>query len=310
MKLEKTESIDSNCLKDILFDAFICCSGYESRCNYIARNYAINARRYIALGFDNFRTNGYRNTSDNFYNKRKYDFFISEADSGTNIIKILGEIFENIQDEVNLLVDYSSMSRIWYSTIISYLKLHEYKSKISVYFIYSYSNFSYPSNEIKRNIHIGPIDNYSSLSIPDKPTALIIGLGHEKERAFGLTEYLDAETYLFYNDSFRNQKYYNSVINANKRLLQETKEENKFEYSVYDLEGTESLLFSLCKSLIDDYRIILAPTGPKPFTLICLLMSLRIPNLDVWRISAGNERVPVNSTPSGEVSCFKSSFSN
>lgn len=35
------------------------------------------------------------------------------------------------------------------------------------------------------------------------------------------------------------------------------------------------------------FFIILAPLCPKPFTLTCLLLAARYPDIEVWRVSAG-----------------------
>jgi len=159
-----------------------------------------------------------------------------------------------------------------------------------------------------RNIHIGPIKDFTSLSVPDKPTALIIGLGYEKERAFGLSEYFDAETYIFAADDSKDFKYYEAVKHANQYLIQYAKLQNIFEYSLHHLARTESLLYSVCKSLKSDYRLVLAPTGPKPFTLICLLTAIRLKEIDVWRISAGKYSKPTKKEPDGTWSCYKVKF--
>jgi hypothetical protein len=35
--------------------------------------------------------------------------------------------------------------------------------------------------------------------------------------------------------------------------------------------------------------VIIAPCGPKPFTLFSFILASQIPNIDVWRISAGDD---------------------
>jgi hypothetical protein len=51
------------------------------------------------------------------------------------------------------------------------------------------------------------IEGFSFFSVPNKPSALIIGLGYEKNKAFGLTEYFDAETFLFYNSDAADKRF-------------------------------------------------------------------------------------------------------
>jgi hypothetical protein len=50
------------------------------------------------------------------------------------------------------------------------------------------------------NKYMGPIPGIYRVSASYKPTALILGLGYEKETAVGIMEYLDPQmTYAFYS---------------------------------------------------------------------------------------------------------------
>lgn len=308
MKLIETAQIQNSSLQSIIFDCFICSSGFEKRANFVAKSFKINSKSKFVIAFNNYSNEPSRQVNDKFYKDSNFEFICQDGDQSGFFSFIWDRIFDIDREEINIAVDYTSMTRVWYSSIISFLKNLESTKRINVYFLYSYSKFARPFNSYIRNIHIGPIKGFSSLSIPDKPTALIIGLGYENERAFGLTEYLDAETYIFTADKSKGEEYYSEVQSANEILLNYTKPENIFEYSLMQLENSESLLYSVCRSLITDYRLILAPTGPKPFTLLCLLTSLRLGNIDVWRISAGENSKPINKEPDGIISCYRATF--
>jgi len=48
------------------------------------------------------------------------------------------------------------------------------------------------------------------------------------------------------------------------------------------------------------YSIIIAPLGPKPFTFISMLLSVKYKNIDIWRVGSGQnineyKRQPINS---------------
>ncbi len=308
MKLTETAEGQKEEIRELKFDYFICSSGFEARASYIAKALQINAVVKKVICFKNYEAEGHRKTNDEFYKENNYDFIYEDGDQSQNIIGILKEILNNDALELKIGIDYSSMTRVWYSAIVSYFNSLQLNKVITIYFFYSFSKFSKPVNSNVRNIHIGPIKDFSSLSIPDKPTALIIGLGYEKERAFGLSEYFDAETYIFAADESKDQKYYEAVMQANEHLIRYVKTQNIFEYSLHHLENTESLLYSVCKSLKSDFRLVLAPTGPKPFTLLCLLTAIRLKNIDVWRISAGKYSRPTNKEPDGTWSCYKAKF--
>ena len=51
----------------------------------------------------------------------------------------------------------------------------------------------------------------------------------------------------------------------------------------------ERQLTSLYYLLKDDYSIIIAPLGPKPFTFISMLLSVKFPDIDIWRVGSGSD---------------------
>jgi len=309
MKLTETSKVDKEEVEKIDFDLFVCSSGYEQRACFIAQTVKINARHKVVFCFKNHLTEKFRLLNDKFYSFNKFTFIYEEGNQTINITKILNELMLTSGTTVNIAVDYSSMTSVWYSAIVSYFNVLNSNKQVNLYFFYCFAEFSAPNYFNVRNTNIGPMKDFSSLSIPDKPTAIIIGLGYEDEKAFGLTEYFDAETYLFIADQSVSVNYYNEVLRANKSLIDNTKAENIFEYSLLYLDHSESLLYSVCKSLKSDYRLVLAPTGPKPFMLLCLLTASRLMEIDVWRISVGVYGGPSNKKPNGCWSCYSALFS-
>jgi hypothetical protein len=67
-------------------------------------------------------------------------------------------------------------------------------------------------------------------------------------------------------------------------------------------------LSSLIEDLSRNYRVIIAPCGPKPFTLVSLCLALMFENIDVWRISSGKQSVPIDKEAEGDVVAYKISF--
>lgn len=310
MELINTNETSLNVLRQKQIDCLICCSGFEKRATFLASQLNLeNIENKYVLKFDNFRTEPSRILNDDFF---ELNNFVSLEFSGNDSLFfgiIWSEISKKNNNEViRIVLDYSSMTRLWYSSAISFIRDLKIGPKVVFYFCYSFSSFVNPINSSLRNLHIDPIPGFSKMTSPDKPTALVIGLGYEKERAFGLSEYFDAETYVFFTDNIDGSDYQKYVKDANEAILEYVKDENLFEYSLEHLENAESLLFSLCNSLNRDYRIVIAPTGPKPFTLLCLLTSIRLENIDVWRISAGNSIRPINKIPTGQTSIYKAVF--
>jgi hypothetical protein len=124
-------------------------------------------------------------------------------------------------------------------------------------------------------------------------------LGYETNRTFGLKEFFDAELmYLFYTES---NEYTEYVIDRNKELLSITPPKCKISYNIKDILLTKTILYDLCTSLKNDFRIIIAPCGPKIFTLISFFIASEIDSIDVWRISSDDIDVHAKREPTGEV---------
>lgn len=297
-------------INKINFDLIIVASGYETRAGYIAQTYNPIGRIKIALTFDNYSSLNQRIENDKLFSSLGYTFIKSEGDTDETIIDFLNTVRFDENLEYNILVDYSSMTRIWYSSILDFFRYFEvsHQLKINIYFVYSKAIFVPPPEEEVPNRHISPLKGFYNMSLPVKPTLLIIGLGYERIRAFGLTEFLDAETLLFYTDPADQNKFSLEVEKNNEELLRIVSDENIFKYSLNKLEHLHRIINSICTKLNENYRIIIAPCGPKPFTLLALINSILIGGIDVWRISPGVKGLPQNRTSNGEVFALLTSF--
>lgn len=309
MKIKKTSQLEIDNIKDIHFDIILCSSGYESRSRYLCKSYKLNARKKVVLGFDNYTDLATRKTNDLTFKITGYESILSSGDSEKEVFDSLNFLLELNKESINILVDYSSMTRIWYAAVLKFISLNDFsKSSVNIYFSYSFSQFVLPPTEPSFNRHVGPIEGFYQISIPDRPTAVIIGLGYVESRAYGLAEYFDVEPHLFIADNSISSDYYNHVISNNSDLLQTVKNDNIFTYPLNNMVYTETLLSHLCRELKNNYRIVLAPCGPKPFTLLCLVTALRNNFIDVWRISAGIGEQPIDKKASGKILLYCVNF--
>lgn len=146
------------------------------------------------------------------------------------------------------------------------------------------------------------------MGLPNKGTALLIDLGCEGERARGLLEYLDpAETYVFYANAFADPEFVDAVIERNADIIERQGKGHMIAYPFGNLKALDLQLESLCRELSEKYRVILAPLGPKPFSLVSLLLSTRLPMIDVWQVTATRNR-PADRHALGPISVCKASF--
>lgn len=221
-------------------------------------------------------------------NKKKGEVELIHIKSHVEIYDILDFEFAKYQDkEINLVVDYSCMTKAWYYSIILYLTKRDVTLKrANVLFFYTPSKYSAPQKP-KHNTEIAPLPG--KYVVPtNKPKALIVCLGYEQNKAEGIIDHLDPKIcYVFYTDPALDSKFVSTIKANNKNILDHYS--NIITYPFDDLLYLERQLTSLYYLLKEDYSIIIAPLGPKPFTFIAMLLSVKFPDIDIWRVGSGSD---------------------
>lgn len=293
-QIDKTEILNNN------FDLFIAASGYEIRAIYLSKYIHHKCKDKIVFSFADQSEETTRKVNDNYFSENEFNSYQLTGNDHTHIIDILDEYITGFEGKtLSILIDYSSMTRVWYGTIIKHLKQIKRNHDIRIYFSYSEAEFKRPSDKDSKTSNFEPILGYCNLSIPLYPTALITGLGYERNKAFGLKEFFDAEQlFLFYTS---NNDYTKEVLRINSELIKRTNKDNIIPYKINDMLLTKKILYELCSSLRDNYRIIIAPLGPKPFTLVSFLVADELQSIDVWRISSNDFEDHKLCNPNGNI---------
>jgi hypothetical protein len=294
------------------FDLIITASGFEIRSTFQASKIKLQNARKISLGFPSEMDDSIRKSNDDFFRKNEFEIIISdsqESNSGFFMNLIDQFLSQTNKEEVAVYIDYSCMTRNWYAQLIFYFEKQSFKKCIALYFSYSFAEYEKAGDEHMPNKIVEPIFGFCSMSLPVKPTALVLCLGNELNRAYGLKEYFDAATYLFYSDPQFSKEFSNEVICVNEDIIKNTPPENIFEYPITNVAMTDYILNNLCKVLSEKYRVVIAPCGPKPFILLSLICSLNQKGkIDVWRISAGDNQIKYKRKPNGEVLTMELTF--
>ncbi|WP_157209177.1 hypothetical protein [Mariniflexile maritimum] len=199
------------------------------------------------------------------------------------------ELGVDSKKDLCIIVDYSCMTKSWYYTIILYLRKKELDfNSITVYFIYTPSKFTKPL-EPKPNTEIAPLPG--KYIVPtDKPKALIVCLGYEQRKAEGIIEHLDPkEYYIIYSKPALDYKFVKKIEENNSTLLDRTDKKKIITFQLDDMLSLERELTSLYYLLREEYSIIIAPLGPKPFTFISMLMTIKFRDIDIWRVGSGSD---------------------
>lgn len=286
MNFNFAKQINTDELISKKFDLFIMATSHEERFNYLFQNFDLSYKRLAILSYtsevdfniDTTTTNStFYTVEDGKYQDIVIDLLNSELSFFINNINL------------NILVDYSCMTKTWYYTIMSYFASKDLNHQnIKVFFSYTPSEYTSPQNP-QYNAVIEPIPGRFRMPNIDKPKALLVGLGYESKKAEGIIEYLDPKkTFALYSKPTLDSRFCETVETSNKDLLEKLKD-NILTFPVDNLLIIEKILTSLYFSLNDEYSIIIAPLGPKPFTFISMLMSLKYDDIDVWRVHSASD---------------------
>jgi hypothetical protein len=140
---------------------------------------------------------------------------------------------------------------------------------------------------------VGPIAPEFSgwWSEPDLPTAAIVGVGYEQDKALGAIEHVQpSEVWLFFPRS-PVAEYTSALEYANRSLIEKVKRE-RGKMLHYDVDAPYALfadLESLVAGLSSRANCILLPFGPKLFALSSLLVACVHREAAVWRVSGAEQ---------------------
>jgi hypothetical protein len=287
------------------YDLIVAASGYETRARFVAENIGAqgtNVCTCLALAFAEHRSEGVRPENDAVFQSLGYKLVLCRGRSDEDVALVVADALEKLNGvpEPKILVDISSMTRAWYGAIVRCLISLRLSSKVIVHFAYTSAEYVAPPNEYPPNRIVGPVAGFTGNTLPTRPTALILGLGYDKDRAIGLKDHLDPQlTILFYADPAGDSRYVPEVLSVNSSLLCEVGDECVFSYSFFEGTGAFRLLESVTNGLTHDWRVVLCSLGPKIFGLYCFLVASLSKDISIWRVTADFHEVPFDHKPTG-----------
>jgi hypothetical protein len=310
MELDNSIQIPPEKLQRQPFDVIIAVSGCESRCTYLTDKFDVaHIPTKIAFAFN--EKNGILSQKQNCqkFHDQGFNFFHASS----NDVGYLRELLDKIcifqpKDSLSVLVDYTEMPSTWINEIINYfLQLEKRLVSTMVWFSYSPSSYTQVQLPVSRT--------HNEIATPpiklDKPVTLVLGLGCEQERAEEILQHLDAHTcFLFYADPAVDYHFVNDVLENNKALLKAINETNQLKYPLYDLNFINNSLTDICLNSRIENQLILAPTGPKPFALICYILAARYPDIKIWETKAPDECAQFDQSAHGELLLYKLEFTS
>jgi hypothetical protein len=209
---------------------------------------------------------------------------------------------------LNIVVDVSCMSRPILAEVFRNLFIQASRRELVVTVMYPFAAFTPPPDDIPANEDIRPVhETFAGWpGTSGTSTALIVGLGYERQKAEGACEYFDpTETWVFVPCSPISE-YDVAVLDNNKELMARAgRKERKVEYRVDKPERTFGQLVSTISSVRSRSTPLLLPFGPKLFFVISLFASFLYPEIGVWLVTGDLIDAGEDHAASGHVVAFQ-----
>lgn len=283
MELTDVIHISSPELQKFEPDLFIAASGYESRSISIPSQLGEIHGKKVVIAFSEHKKEISRQKNDDFYENNNYTKMSCSGLESPDFQSIF-EQFSH-KDQLKVMIDISVMTRQWYHAFLHFLYECDPCKTLTVRITYCAALFNAPMILQKKvslkkfKIDEPGLDFVSS----DKKTALIMGLGIEKDVSQQIHKLINPDrTYLLYADPSIQKNYVETVFINNHMLIQNTDIKNLKGYPLQNTQDIYGLLINLVLPLRKDYQIILVPNGPKIFSVISMILQFSYPDIDLY----------------------------
>lgn len=276
------------------FDLFVVASGFEPRATTACRRLARLSCSWtlgVVLAFQEEADAATRKANDEYFASMSFEVVDVSASEMETVYLHMKKLLRSFsyKEEIRVCVDITSMSRLWYGAIVKALSDIELDACIVATFTYIPAAYSKRPRGLTVNEVLTPVRGYSSLALPDMPSALVLGLGRDDDCGLGIREYIDPDsTLLFLAKPGTDKRYDSDVLKSNKDLLESADSDAVFHYPLCETVTAYRYLEAVCLGMRRGWRVVAVSIGPKIFGLYCFLISANNPDISVWRVSRGH----------------------
>lgn len=203
------------------YDVSFFASGYEARCIHVPG--LINPSKIanpLVFGFTEEAFTGNRPSNDEFYAERWGCKPIPlSGDNEKPIYDYLKEHTQSVNGPIRILLDYSSMSRLWYAAVLNWARFAAHGKDVIIDFVYAMGKY----DEEKQ-----PMVIRSMASIPGcegrayrlRESIAVFGLGFHGSAALCVLDRLEADiVYVFLASPGSTEEYVTKTRDVNSALI-------------------------------------------------------------------------------------------
>jgi hypothetical protein len=295
-------------VKDIVFSdiqnkrydlAFFSC-GYENRAITISKT--LNHQMLdnsIVLLFGERKNIGNRQENEAYFNSFENTKIELNFDNEEPIYDYLNHFLSQYnKKELHVLIDYSSMSRLWYVSILNWAKFVNLK-RLEIDFIYSVGSYKDDFTPLViEEIHTLP--GHEGITALPK-TVSIFGLGFDSMSTLCVLDKLEPSiVHSFIAEPIFPD--YKGKTELNNKDFLDNYSEPVLYFPLNSVEKTYRLMSELISPYKDRYNISFIPMGPKPHVLATAILSFKFTEIINLYVK-GKRESPPNVYPSGEYIC-------
>jgi hypothetical protein len=172
------------------------------------------------------------------------------------------------------IVDISSMSRKTMAGVMAGLLAYRGES-VEVTFCYASAAFETPPSKYPAAVLLDTVSSVfgGAPRGPDKPAALVMGLGVERGRALAAYSQLEAQAAWALFPIGGDPRYERFISGANVDLLRMSSKITTIRYDINDPMFLYVKLRALIEGIRPDFRIVIVPSGAKLAALVSFLGS-------------------------------------
>lgn len=300
MTVYRVDDIDLSAIVAESYDVALFTNSHEERCTHVPQQISTSkVQRAVVLE----ARGGVRQENAELHTAFYQDHWNVvptriDADDEGPIYYLLRENTASGHAEARILVDYSSMSQLWYAGVLNWARYVRHFDSVIVDLVYAvgdHKEFTEPM----------VVDNILSVpgceGGPIRPAneVAIFGLGFDGLAALTVLDRIEPDTvYAFYASPGAFIDYARRAKEANRELI-ESHAAAVLELPLGSVQATYRHLAELISPHLMEASISVVPMGPKPHVLSSILLSMRFPEITCLRVSSRDPK-PENVGTSGD----------
>lgn len=299
--------LDVGVLDWSLYDIIILASGFEARSIHVLGIIpAAQHPKCIVLGFKDSPEHLSRRANDEAYALVNLIPFVGDSvlDYEGFLKDALYRASRAIVDRpMRIFVDYSAMTRIWYASILTWIKYSGDSNAVNIDFAYAHGIYEgvFENLQIKEP---NTIPGFEGVSAGSRRTIALYGLGYDRFATLTVHDLIQPDSFICY--------IAHDPLNAGPAAYV-----SKENAEIIDLSGKAAILLPLdnLAKVVEELtkvinqapeidEVIAVPMGPKTHVLATLLAGQKLPRL-ICMHPMGHRDNPVQVRAQGRISCWR-----